>query len=191
MSHVILASDKTLIGLAIYGGDLARNVNMVFLFHKTGQRLKMRGWGLSTWQFWFTGLGHEFGRWHAISNMCKNRRTAERCSITTGHHRFGAFLESVQATTEATRGPRNHVGTAMIANHLESIRGTIEGTKWIRSHRHRGFSFFFLLPSFDRSERSSGTTKDHRVRESPDDSHSSLRGEPRSWSKMYERLQTH
>lgn len=54
----------------------------------------------------------------------------------------------------------NHVGTAMVANHLESIREKIEGGRRIRSRSHRG--------SFYRAEIAP-------VRESSDDFHSSLR----------------
>lgn len=57
----------------------------------------------------------------------KNRSTADiGCSITLRHRRFRAFLEAVQAIRRDGQAPRvrprNHAGTGMMANDLESIR---------------------------------------------------------------------
>lgn len=94
---------------------------MLTCFSITKQRLKMLGVRFATWQT-VNQNSSPFRTqvcpiWRALSQyIIKTKRAAERCSITPSHHGFGAFLESVQVTTEATQGPRNHVGAAMIAN---------------------------------------------------------------------------
>ncbi|CAL1687425.1 unnamed protein product [Lasius platythorax] len=77
---------------------------------KTGQRLKMCRETFNLTILWGSPFRTRVRSMACYRNMCKNRRMNRGdVQSPSGHHRFRAFLESVQATTEATQGPRNHV----------------------------------------------------------------------------------
>lgn len=91
------------------------------IFFENREELKTGSLGNSGLPF-----GTRVCRWRAIA-ICIKTKELRRCSITPDYHRFGGFPGIGPSNDRGDAKACNHVGTAMVANHLESIRRKIEG----------------------------------------------------------------